>query len=254
MNHISPFRRQRAYLSQLSTSQLHLRNPWVVAFFAFSYPGFGHLLLHRYTGAFILIIWEAFINNKAKINLGIMYSLLGDFEAAKAVLDKGWLILYVGIYMFGIWDSYRATVDLNKIYLLADREDAPIAPLNMGAWAINFLDKRKPWVALAWSVLIPGLGHLYIHKIIAGFFIFGYTIIIMYFGHIPQAIHFTMVGNFLQSKHVVNMQWLLYLPSIYLFIIYDAYTSAIEYNKLCEKELSRYLRQNYQNSNFKLPI
>jgi hypothetical protein len=211
-------------------------------------------LLHRYAAAFILIIWEAFINNSANINLGILYTLLGDFETAKEIIDKRWLIVYVGIYMFGIWDGYRTTIDINKLYLLTDREDAPILTINMGAWAINFLDKRNPWVAAAWSVLVPGLGHLYIHKVITGFFIFGYTVIVMYFGHIPQAIHFTLLGEFSQAKAILNMQWMLYLPSIHLFIVYDAYVSAVEYNKLFEKELSRYLRHNYQNIRFKLPL
>lgn len=254
MSQTPTFRRKRAHLSQFTTTQLHLRNPWVTAFFAFSYPGFGHLLLQRYAAAFILIIWEAFINNMADVNLGILYSLLGDFETAKKVLNEKWLMLYVGIYMFGIWDSYRVTVDHNKLYLLADREDAPISPLNMGAWAIHSLDKRKPWIALVWSGLFPGLGHLYVHKIIAGFFLFGYTTMMLYFGHIPQAIQFTMLGEFAQAKQIINMQWAMYLPSIYMFIMYDSYVSAVEYNKLFEKELSNYLRRNYQSPNFKQPI
>ena len=254
MNQMPPFRRTRAHISQFTISQLHLRNPWVISFFAFSYPGFGHLLLHRYAAAFILITWEAFINNMANVNLGILYSLLGDFETAKKALDEKWLMLYVGIYMFSIWDSYRVTVDHNKLYLLADREDAPIPSLNIGSWDINSLGRCKPWIALAWSFLMPGLGHLYIHKILTGFFVFGYTITVLYFGHIPQAIQFTMVGEFAQAKQIINMQWAMYLPSIYVFIVYDSYVSAVEYNKLFEKELSNYLRRNYQNPNFKPPI
>jgi hypothetical protein len=254
MNQIPPFRRQRAYLSQFTTAQLHLKNPWIVAFFSFSYPGFGHIIQHRYAAAFILILWETFINSMAKVNLGIFYSLLGDFEKAKEILDERWLILYLGIYMFGIWDSYRTTVDLNKQYLLADREDAPIKMMKLGAWDVNYLDKRKPWVALLWSMIFPGLGHLYLHKVISGFFIFVYIVAIMYFGHIPLAIHSTMLGDFTRAKNVLDMQWTLYVPSIYLFIQYDAYVSAIEYNKLFEKEMSKYLRTNYQNKDFKFPF
>lgn len=89
-------------------------------------------MLHRYATAFILIVWELFINTKAHVNAGILYSLLGDFEKAKAVLDERWLMFYVAIYIYGIWDSYRGAVDMNKLYLLADREDAPIPPLRMG--------------------------------------------------------------------------------------------------------------------------
>ncbi|REE88979.1 hypothetical protein A8990_10775 [Paenibacillus taihuensis] len=245
-------RRSRAYLSQFSTNQLHLRHPWVVTFFAFSYPGFGNLILHRYAKAFILIIWEIFINNEAKVNLAIMYTLQGHFETAKAVINERWFILYVGIYMYAIWDSYRSTLDINKQYLLADREDAPLDPIRMGPWDTNYLDKRVPWVALAWSMLVPGLGHMYVHKVISGVFIFGYTIAIMYYSHLPQSIHFTLVGDFVQAKQIINMQWCLYLPSIYTFIFYDAYVSAVEQNKLFEKEQSQFLRLNYRDPKLQL--
>ncbi len=50
------------------------------------------------------------------------------------------------------------------------------------------------------------------------------------------------------------MQWTLYLSSIYSLIFYDAYVSCVENNKLFDKEQSKYLRQNYQNPNFEMPI
>lgn len=231
-----------------------MKNPWIVAFFSFSYPGFGHIMQNRYAPGFILILWETFINGMAKINHGIFYSLLGEFEKAKAVLDERWFILYVAIYMFGIWDSYRTTVDLNKQYLLADREDAPVLNVKMGNWDLNYLDKRKPVIALIWSILFPGLGHLYIHNVITGFFMFAYTVGICYMGHLPLAIHYTMIGEFVQAKQVLDMQWALYFPSIYFFIVYDSYASAIEHNKLFEKEMSKYLRQNYQSKDFIFPL
>lgn len=254
MNKIPPHRRSRAYLSPYTTNQIHPRNPWVIAFFAFSYPGLGNLMQHRYVKAFILILWEVFINHQAKVNLGIMYSLQGHFDKAEDVLDERWLILYVGIYMYAIWDSYRTTVDLNKLYILADREDAPLLPVIISAWDMNYLDKKKPWVALAWSMLVPGLGHLYVHKVISGFFVFTYTIAVIYFSHLPQGIHYTMTGDFIRAKQIVDMQWLLYLPSIYCSIFYDAYVSAVEQNKLFEKEQSHFLRHRYQPCDFEMPI
>lgn len=254
MNNQPKPRRLRANLNQFSIGQIHFRNPWVVAFFSFAYPGFGHLMQHRYAPAFILIGWELFINNMSQVNLGIMYSLIGDIEMAKQVIAERWLILYVGIYMLGIWDSYRTTVDLNKQYILADREDASIRGFVIGTWDINYMDKRKPWVALIWSMLVPGLGHLYVHKVITGFFIFGYTVLILYCAHIPLGIKCSMVGDFAQAKQAVNMQWLMYLPSIYFFVWYDAYSSSVEYNVLCEKELSKHLRTHYQDPHFEFPV
>lgn len=250
---ISP-RRTRAYLSPFTTNQLHLRNPWVVAFFAFSYPGFGNLLLHRYAKAFVLILWELFINEQAHINLGIMYTLQGHFDLAKEVMDERWLIVYLGIYMFAIWDSYRSAIEINRLYILADREDAALQPLRIDAWDMNYLDKREPWLAILWSAIAPGLGHLYVHKVITGVFMFGYTVVILYFSHLPVALKNTMLGDFAQAKAEVDMQWLMYLPSIYLFIIYDAYISAVEMNKLFESEQSQYLRRRYQACDYPMPL
>ena len=254
MTESQPFRWKRAHLSALTTSQLHLRNPWIPAFFSFSFPGFGNILQQRLLKGFILIGWEVFINTKAKVNLGIFYSLLGEFDKAKEVLDERWLILYCGIYMYAIWDSYRATVDMNKFYLLADREDAPIEPQKLSTFDLNFLDKRKPVTALCWSIIAPGLGHLYVHKVLTGLFIFTFTIFLVYHSHLTEGIHYMMLGNFTKSRAVIDMQWLLYIPSIYAFIFYDAYVTAIENNKLFEKALSNYLRQHYQDFRFKFPI
>ena len=71
--------------------------------------------------------------------------------------------------------------------------------MKMGAWDINYMDKRKPINALIWSALFPGLGHLYFHHVITGFFIFIYAVAICYLGHIPQAIHLSMTGEFVQA-------------------------------------------------------
>ena len=170
---------------------------------------------HRYAAGYILILWETFINDRAKVNLGILYTLLGEFEKAKDVLDNRWLILYLAIYMFGIWDSYRTTVDLNKQYILADREDAQVLIMQMGTFDVNYLDKRKPSIALIWSALFPGLGHLYLHHVITGFFIFVYAVAICYLGHIPKAINYSMVGEFTKAINELDMQWTIYFPSIY---------------------------------------
>ncbi|WJQ01757.1 hypothetical protein QT234_08215 [Geobacillus stearothermophilus] len=67
MKLIPPARRRRAHLSQFTTTHLHLRHPLIVAFFSFSFPGFGNFMQHRYATAFILIVWELFINTKAHV-------------------------------------------------------------------------------------------------------------------------------------------------------------------------------------------
>ncbi|GIQ67506.1 hypothetical protein XYCOK13_03300 [Xylanibacillus composti] len=238
----------------MTITQIHAKNPWITAFFSFSFPGFGNFLLHRYAKAFVLTAWEVFVNTHARVNLGIMYSLQGQFEKAKQVLAIEWLLLYVAIYVYGIWDGYRSSVDINKLYLLAEREDAPIKPYTMNAWGYNYLDKREPIMAAVWSFLMPGLGHIYLHKVIAGFFIFAGTIGLVYLSHLPHSLYYTCTGEFAAAKSVLNMQWTLYLPSIYIFIAYDSYVSAVEYNKLHDKEMVQFLRRSYQRPGFEMPV
>jgi hypothetical protein len=254
MNDKETVRRNRAYISAFTIIQLHLKNPWMSAWWSFSYPGCGHLFQGRTMKGLLLITWEIVINTNAKINLAILYSMLGKFDLAKAVIHTRWFIVYVALYVFAIWDSYRGTVDTNKHYILADREDAPLKPLHMSSFDINYLDKRNPWVAMAWSMLTPGLGYFYVHKVISGVFMVVWTIMVMYFSHCLQAVQFSMVGDFEHAKTVVDMQWLMYIPSIYTFVAYDCYVCAVEYNKLFEKAQSRYLRDHYQNARFALPI
>jgi TM2 domain-containing membrane protein YozV len=249
-----PPRRTVAFVSVLGTTQLHLRSPLIIALWSVTFPGLGHILLSKYLRGFLLVIWEVFVNYKAKINLLILYSFIGDFEKAKSVVDIEWMMIYIPTYIFAIWDSYRTAVDLNKHYILAAREDAEIKPFNISSLEINYLDKRKPWVSAAWSVLIPGAGQLYIHRIVTAFFVVIWWIIVAYLSKMLPAIHYTCIGDFHQAKAVLNMHWFLNFPSVYFFSIYDAYMNTVENNKLFEWEESKFLKSNYQSSSFKIPI
>jgi hypothetical protein len=246
-------RRLPAHLGLLGITKLDLRNPFVVACWSVTFPGFGHLLLSKYLQGFVLLLWELFINHKAHVNLLILYSFIGDFEKAKQVVDIQWLMLYIPTYIFTIWDSYRATVDLNHLHILATREAAEIKPFKIGALDINYLDKRSPWVSAIWSLLIPGSGQLYVHRIVSAFFIVILWIAICYYSKVLPAIHYTLLGDFIQAKSVLNMQWFLNIPSICFFAAYDAYTCAVGNNNLFDWEQSKFLKRDYQNSNFIMP-
>lgn len=246
-------RRSICHISFLGVTQLHLRNPFVVACWSVAFPGMGHLMLSKYLRGFALFLWELFVNHKARVNLLILYSFIGDFEKAKAVVDIQWLSLYIPTYLFAIWDSYRTTVDLNQLYILAAREDAEISPFKIGALEINYLDKRTPWVSAIWSLLIPGAGHLYTHRLITSIFLVIWWIAICYYSKLLPATHYTLLGDFSQAKAVLNMQWFLNVPSVYFFAMYDAYKYTVENNKLFDWEQSKFLKKDYQNPDFIMP-
>ncbi len=216
------------------------------------FPGFGHFLLNKYFRGLSLFVWEIYINQTTKLNQAMVYSFTGNFDAAKEILDLKMVLMYIPVYLFAIWDSYRTTVDLNNIHTLAKREDAPFNSFSIGSFEINYLDKRNPIMAILWSLTIPSVGQLYAHRIILAGFTLIWTAIFMYNSHFLEALIYLVNGNLNKSNAVLDAQWLLYLPSFYFFTIFDSYTSTVENNKLFEEEQRKYLRSHYQNFNFSL--
>jgi hypothetical protein len=246
-------RHPKGIVNSISINFIHLRTPWVMAWWSASYLGYAYVSLGSYVKGFILIFLEAFINVNSNLNLGILYSLTGRPELAKEVVDPNWLLFYVPIYIFSIWEGQKLAVDLNKYSILADREDSNMIPFTISGLEIAFLDKKKPWMAMALSLLAPGLGHLYTHRIPASFYTLMWWITIVYMGHLMECIHLTAVGDFAGAIAVSDPEWLIFLPSIYTFSIYDSYVNTVEYNRLFDKEQQRFLINNYQNLNFPMP-
>ncbi|MBB6453185.1 TM2 domain-containing membrane protein YozV [Salirhabdus euzebyi] len=245
-------RRYKAHVSVLGTTQMHLRNPYVVAWWSAAFPGFGHLLLSKYIRGYLLFIWEVIVNIMANVNLAMIYSFQGNIEMAKSVLDTRWLLIYIPVYIFAIWDSYRTTVDMNKVFLLADRENHRFNSFSISPIEINYLDKREPWLSVIWSLFMPGLGQLYIHRILTAAFVVIWSVIFFYFSHALEAVNLLFLGETQQATAVLSPEWLLFFPSLYGFSVFDSYTVTVENNKLYEKEQNDYLREHFQNPSFRI--
>lgn len=246
-------RRAIGIMNSLATNMLHLRNPFSTAWWSASYPGFGHISMGNYISGFLLFFWEMLVNSKAKVNMAILYSFTGRYDMAKEIVDNRWLLLYVLVFIFAIWDSYRLAIQFNQLAVLADRDNQTIQPVVFSFMEINALDHRSPWVAVAWTLVAPGLGHIYTHRIPTGFFLIIWWMVIAYYSFLFQSVQYSALGLFEQAKEIVAPQWLIYLPSIYGFAVYDAYANTIEYNRLFEKEQGAYLKQKYQNPDFIMP-
>ncbi len=247
-------RRPKSKISSYSINILHQRNPLVVAWWSLAYPGFGHFRLFSTAKGIVLFTGEFLINTHAHINLAIIYSFTGRFAMAKHVLNTDLLILYCAILIYAIWDSYRVTIEINKLSVLADHENAPLIPMALDAGILNSYEKRNPWVAAAWSALLPGLGHLYCVVLIQALFLLVIGTFIIYSSHLLPAIELAAIGEFVQAKAVLDPQWLLNFPSFYCFSIYDSYVRVVEYNKLFDQEQAQYFKRNYQSSLFPMPL
>ncbi|UCZ55104.1 hypothetical protein LGQ02_10430 [Bacillus shivajii] len=256
MDNFKPTNRQRrfkAHVSAIGTTQLHLRNPYIIAWWSAAFPGFGHLLLSKYIRGYALFIWEILVNNMANINLAIVYSFTGKLELAKEVLEPRWMLLYLPVYFFGIWDAYRTSVDMNKVFILSERENADFNSYTIGALEINYLDKRRPLMAILWSLFTPGLGQLYIHRVLTAIFTMAFMIIFVYFSNVLVAIHLLFLGDTHKATQVIDPQWFLFIPSHFGFSVYDSYVNTVENNKLFESEQRKYLKDHYQKHRVKIP-
>ncbi|MDF2570998.1 MAG: hypothetical protein K0R55_2602 [Sporomusa sp.] len=247
-------RHPKAALTTLGAVGTHLRNPWVTAWWSAALPGFGHLLVSNHFKGFVLLLWEFIVNREAHINAAIIFSFTGRFQEARDIVDHRWLLLYAAVYVYAIWDSYSETIEQNKYYILAEREDYPIVPAKFTAMEVGYGKKRKPSLAIMWSLLTPGLGHLYTKKIAEGFIILTWTIVFAYLSHVCEAIEFSLLGDFDKARSVVDYEWLLFLPSIYGYSAYASYAGLVELNKYYEAEQARFLRQTYMDSKYTMPM
>ncbi|MBC9786274.1 hypothetical protein H1S01_17590 [Heliobacterium chlorum] len=247
-------RKPKGMISSLATNFVHARNPYTMAWWSAAFPGFGHISLGSYVVGFLLFIWEMVVNSNAKINLAIFYSFTGQYELAKEAVNNKWLLLYAPVFVYGVWSCYCLTLELNRLNALAERNGEIIRPVSYSFYEINILDKRVPWVSVAWTLLTPGLGHLYTHRIPTGFFLLVWWIAIVYLSNLLPCVQLTAFGNFEAAKAVVDIEYLVYMPSILGFALYDVYVNTVEYNRLYEKEQAKFLEREYQHPNFDMPV
>ncbi len=254
MKPIRKYQRQRERISSLNANVVFNRNPWMIIWWTAAFPGFGHILSGIYIKGFLLMFWEFFANLKSNMNLAIVYSFTGHFEEAKNVMDKGWLLIYAIGYVYCIWECSHLSLYLSKFSILARGENALTVPLKMNDYALNYSNKKSPGIAALWSVILPGTGQLYCRRGVTGLVILAGWITASCFSNFFEALYFTLNGSFSQALNAADPEWLLFMPSIFCFAFYDAYEVAVEYNMLFDREQFSFLKGNYQDAGFVMPI
>lgn len=229
-------------ISSFGINSVYPRVPWVAAWWSAAFPGLGHMFVGKYLNGLALIIWELVVNTRANLNLGIALSFQGRFDEAKAQINQDWVLLYAAVFVFSIWDSYRCAVEINKSHMLSEIEDAPIPPSDVSFFDVVILDKKNPWVGMAWSMLSPGLGQLYGGSTVIGAFLLAWWIFICYQSQAVRVFLYSFLGDFGAASAIVDWQWFLFLPSIYGYAVYQAYSSVNESNILYDVEQIRFLR------------
>lgn len=240
-----------AFVKPFAINTIENYQPGIIAWWSAAFPGFGHIILGHYLIGFIFIIHEIIMNTLSGLNTAIYHSMIGDFEMAKQILNKKWVIAYISPYIFAIWDSYQRSVQLNSDYRIAMKRGYAIISKDFSIFGLNRHCHKKPILSVLWTVIAPGSGHIYINRLLV-IFLLPIFVLIVHFSHFIQGIYQTMIGDFEQAKQTMNPQWLLYLPSIYCFISYDVFVQTLSNNRLYQMTQKRFLEKNYQNQHFPL--
>ncbi|MNO53970.1 hypothetical protein D3C76_444290 [compost metagenome] len=237
-----------AKLSRYGITSIHRRSPLMVAWWSASFPGFGHFLLNQYLRGTFLTLSEVIFNTLSHINEAIVFSLCGQFDQAKSVLEPRWVLGYLIIFLVALWDSYRLALYQNKLYQLAEMEQAPLPKLKLFTSEIQYIQPKSPLVAATFSLLFPGFGQLYNHRIGLAFYSISWWWFYITLSHFHESIIYILNGRLMDSIHILQPHWLLFMPSVLGGSTYHAYIRAKEDNRLFCIEQRQYILHRYHSS------
>jgi len=237
-------------INPFGTNLTYYKNPKMAAWWSAAFPGFGHILLGQYFKGSLLFIWEIFINIKSHLNTGLVSTLQGHFEQTKSVLDPHWILLYIPIYLFAVWDCYHTANEINRSITPLSKLNFPLRTKAFNAVELNLFTERKPAISLFWSLLFPGAGQFYLHRLLESLLFSIWFIVICYYSHIYEGVLYLLIGDLRHSNDVLNPAWFMFLPSIFCFSAYNAYSDAIDTNIIYRFNEIQKIKQQYQDPEF----
>lgn len=81
--------------------------------------------------------------------------------------------------------------------------------------------------AVLWSIALPGFTQLLMGDYIKGVFFVILEFLINVNSNFNQAIMFSFLGEIPKAVNIINYQWLMFYPCLYMFAMWDAYRSAM---------------------------
>jgi flagellar biosynthesis protein FlhB len=86
-----------------------------------------------------------------------------------------------------------------------------------------------------------------IRNIVPGFYLLLWHILVVYKSRLNEGVLYSLTGQFQKAIEIMNMEWTLFIPSVYLFAICDCYYRSIEINQIFKMEQARFLEENYNS-------
>ncbi|KOP82483.1 hypothetical protein ACFFHH_22860 [Cytobacillus solani] len=88
------------------------------------------------------------------------------------------------------------------------------------------MKKVQKLEAILWSIAFPGFGQLLNRHLLKGFVFIFLEFITNVNSFFNQAIMYSFLGKITEAEFVVNHQWLMFYPCLYMYAMYDAYKFA----------------------------
>ncbi len=85
--------------------------------------------------------------------------------------------------------------------------------------------------AVFWNIAFPGFSQLLMGQYIKGILFVALEVMINANSHFNSAIMYSFLGEINNAEKVLNYQWLMFYPCVYLFSLWDGYRSAMSENE-----------------------
>lgn len=89
------------------------------------------------------------------------------------------------------------------------------------------MKKLSKLEAVLWSIAFPGFSQLLSGQYIKGLLFVTLEFIMNVNSHFNSAIMFSFLGDIEKAEKVINYQWLLFYPCVYMFSMWDGYRYAM---------------------------
>lgn len=85
--------------------------------------------------------------------------------------------------------------------------------------------------AVLWSMALPGFSQLLRGSYVKGVLFVLLEFMINVFSHFNEAIMYSFLWEIDKAAAIINYQWLMFYPCLYMFAMWDAYRSAMPENE-----------------------
>ncbi|WP_035119726.1 hypothetical protein [Cohnella panacarvi] len=226
-------------------------DPRTAAWLSAIFPGFGHLLINHNVRGVFFTLSEVFVNTFAHVNESMVYTFCGQFERAAEELNPNWAIGYAVIYLFSMMDSYRLAIDQNRLIDRGVRGINRIAPAYVRSQEFIYSNEKNPWVGVAFSCLLPGLGQFYVQRYWLAIYGVFWSWVYGTLSGFNTALIRLLLGD-MEGAARLDPHWLLFMPSLVGGAAHHTFVCCLRQNRLFRTEQRLYLCREYQRANIRL--